>query len=187
MSTPDFEKLDQLAALVGLSREEFIQLAMKAGGAMDGVREEAEKLESPPPIVYPNVRFAPYKYREYPKALYRGYIRDIEETVTKLIPREGGGVDQQVFIRVIPDQFVQELREVGSKAEELTALASGWYLTRGEAIERAQIAKLNTRSIVERPAPARRGRPPKVHVSQVVDEEADAADDSNPMAEGAAA
>ena len=185
MSQPDFEQLDKLAVLVGLSREEFVALAMKASGTMNGIREEAEREEQPPPIVYPNIKFAKYKFREYPKALYRGYIRDIEETVTKLVPRpDGGGVDQRTFIRVIPDQFVQELKEVASNAEETIALASGWFLTRGEAIAAAQAAKAMQRPIVERPA---RGRPRKPQQPSAADpHDGDEGDDANPMAESAA-
>jgi hypothetical protein len=183
MSTPDFEQLDKLAALVGLSREDFITLAMKASGTMNNLREEAEEAEKPPPIVYPNVKFPRYKFREYPKLLYKGYIRDIEEPVIKLVPRsDGHGVEQVPFIRVIPDQFVQETQEVGNNAEEAMRVAAGWFMTRGDAIEAAKAAKAGQRPIIERPAPSRRGRPPKVNVSTVIEDDGEG-DDGNPMAE----
>lgn len=191
MSAPDFEKLDQLAALVGLSREEFVKLAAKAGGTMDAIAEEAERVELPPPIVYPNVKFPRYKFREYPKLVYRGAIQDVEEAITKLVPGDNGGFVQKPFIRSIPDQFVQTTKEVANATDEALALASGWFHTRGEAIDAARAAKATQRPIIEKPAPARRGRPPKGtpagSIPIAIEPEGDeGGDDPNPMAENAA-
>jgi hypothetical protein len=173
------ERLNQVAELLGMSPQELVALA--AGGAQAKVAELEEPVETPPAIVYPNVKFPRYKFREYPKCVYgNARIEDIEETVTKLIPRDGGGVDQKVFIRVIPDQFRYDTREVASAAEEAN-LPDGWFLTLPEAKEAARAAKATARPIVERPA---RGRPRRQHPAETApaaDEGGD--DDGNPMAE----
>lgn len=147
------ERINAVAEMLGLTPAALLAAAQNAGSLNVEAEDDGGVALPPPPIVYPNVKFKPYKFREYPKLAYRGYVRDVEETVTKLMPREGGGVDQKTFIRVIPDQFVMETRELKNKAEENT-LSADWFLTLVEAKEAAQAAKANQRPIVEREAPA---------------------------------
>lgn len=172
-------RVNAVAEMLGLSPEQLLAAALNAG-AVNAVKElDEEATQAPPPIIYPNVKFAKYKFREYPKMVYgNGRFEDIEETITKIIPREGGGVDQRTFVRVIPDQFRYDTRLLQSKVEENT-LAAGWYFTLGEAKEAARVAKANSRPIVERPV---RGRPRKAAA-----ERDDEGEDANPMAEHAAA
>lgn len=142
------DRIRSVAELLGLTPEQLVVAATNAGNAIEALEPEAED-QKPPPIVYPNVRFPKYKFREFPKILYRGYIRDVEEPIIKMIPDENGGVKQVNAIRVLPDQFVTETMTVKSKIEEM-ARPAGWYLTLGEAKEAAIKAKKHTRPIVER-------------------------------------
>jgi len=141
-------RIRSVAELLGLSPEALIVAAANAGNAVAAVADEAEDLK-PPPIVYPNVKFPRYKFREYPKIVYRGYIRDVEEPIVKFIQGDNGAMKQVNAVRVLPDQFVQETREVNSKAEEAT-LPRGWYLSREDAIAAAKAAKAGSRPVVER-------------------------------------
>lgn len=142
------ERIRAVAELLGLSPEQLIIAAVN-GGASAAVQEAEEPEQRPPPIVYPNIKFPRYKFREYPKLVYRGYIRDVEEPILKLVPNGQGGVNQVNAIRIIPDQFVMETREVKSKAEEAT-LSAGWYFSLSEAKDAAKHAKNGTRPIVEK-------------------------------------
>jgi hypothetical protein len=178
-------KIEAVAELLGMSPEQLVALA--AGGAQAKVQELEEPIEQPPAIVYPNVKFPRYKFREYPKCVYgNARFEDVEESVTKIVPRpEGGGADQRTFIRVIPDQFRYDTREVANAAEEAN-LADGWFLTLPEAKAAAQATKAASRPIVERPA---RGRPRKQAVADAapLSGDGDDGDDAaNPMQDHAA-
>lgn len=176
------ERITQVAELLGMSPEQLV--AMAAGGAQQKIAELEEQAETPPPIVYPNIKFPRYKFREYPKCIYgNARIQDIEETVTKIVPRDGGGFDQQTVIRVVPDQFRYDTSEVANAVEELN-LGPGWFLSLAEARAAALAAKATARPIVERPA---RGRPRKQPVATLPpDDGGDDDGDANPMAETAA-
>lgn len=174
------ERINAVAEMLGITPEQLLAAAMNAGPEK-AVLQEQDKIEQPAAIVYPKVAFPPYKYREYPKLLYKGIIRDVEEPYTKINP-DGSHTN---FVRVIPDQFVQETKEVANKAEEALSLVSGWYLTRGEAIEVAKAVKAAARPIIEKPAPVRRGRPPKAASGE--HEGGEDAGSDNPMQEPAAA
>lgn len=145
------ERIRAVADLLGLSPEQLVVAAANAGNAIEALEPEEEE-QKPPPIVYPNVKYKKYKFQEFPKILYRGYIRDVEEPIIKMIPQDNGSVKQVNAIRVLPDQFVTETMTVKNRIEEMSRPA-GWYLTLGEAREAAEKAKLKTRPIVERIVP----------------------------------
>lgn len=142
------DRIRAVAELLGLSAEQLI-IAAANGGAAAAVQEIDEPEIKPPPIVYPNIKFPRYKFREFPKLVYRGYIRDVEEPILKLVPNGQGGVNQVNAIRIIPDQFVMETKEVGSKSEE-AMLDASWHLTLAGAKEAAKLAKDGVRPIVEK-------------------------------------
>lgn len=145
------DRIRAVADLLGLSPEQLVVAAANAGNAIEALEpEEAE--QKPPPIVYPNVKYKKYVFREFPKILYRGYIRDVEEPIIKMVPQDNGSVKQVNAIRVLPDQFVTETMLVKNRIEETTR-PPGWYLTLGDAREAAEKAKLKMRPIVERIVP----------------------------------
>lgn len=168
------DRIRAVADLLGLSPEQLVVAAANAGNAIEALEPEEED-QKPPPIVYPNVKYKKYKFQEFPKILYRGYIRDVEEPIIKMVPQDNGSVKQVNAIRVLPDQFVTETMLVKNRIEEMSRPA-GWYLTLGEARSAAEAVKSRSRPIVERvvpdkdeeedeetggPAPSRRVKAPK--------------------------
>jgi hypothetical protein len=175
------EKLTQAAEIMGISVEQLFATQLTA---LDRVEEEGAKIEDslpPPPIVYPNLKFKPYRFREYDKIVYRGRITDIEQPVTKYVQRaDGSGTDTIQAIRVIPDQFVEETRIVKSRGEEMALikentrlpLGKRWMFTRDEAIEEAKKAKGSERPIVERDLTAAERKAARKAAEQQAEEEA---------------
>lgn len=145
------ERIRSVADLLGLTPEQLVVAASNAGNAIEALEPEEED-QKPPPIVYPNVKFKKYVFREFPKILYRGYIRDVEEPIIKMVPQEGGGIKQVNAVRVLPDQFVTETMTVKNRIEEM-GRPKGWFLTLTEAREAAEAIKAKTRPIVERIVP----------------------------------
>lgn len=153
--------LQAVADMLGISMEALLATQMTA---INRIEEEAEEVDSlpPPPIVYPNVKFKKYVFREYPKLAYRGYIQDIERAETRITRNDDGTTTEKTIIRVIPDQFVVETRELKNRVEELAMgsenkrfpLGKVWVLTHQEARDNAMEAKKNARPIVEREATA---------------------------------
>jgi hypothetical protein len=135
----------------------------------------------PPPVVYPNVKYKRYQFREYDKMCYRGIIRDIEETVTKYVQQEDGTAKPMISIRVKPDQFIEEHRILKNRVEEMglanenkkLPIGRQWVLSREEAIDNAKQAKANERPLVEREATAaERAAARKAAAEQAAEEEA---------------
>lgn len=156
-------RIQSVAELLGMTPEQLVAAAATAQNSIE-LLEPDEDDQKPPPIVYPNLKYPRYKFREYPKILYRGYIRDIEEPLIKFVSDGNGGMKQINAVRVIPDQFVMETMTVNNKLEEM-ARPKGWFLTLEEAKKVAADAKAATRPILERivetkpEAPAHATRP----------------------------
>ena len=178
------EQIDNITAVAdhfGISVE---QLFATQAAAVDRVVQEGEEVENslpPPPIVYPNVKFKRYQFREYPKICYRGIIRDIEQTVTKYVQQEDGTGKPMISIRVIPDQFIEENRTLKNRVEEMglanenkkLGIGRQWVLSREDAIENAKQAKALERPLVEREATAaERAAARKAAAEQAAEEEA---------------
>jgi hypothetical protein len=184
MSNSRQEQIDHITAVADMLGITVEQLLATQAAAVDRVAAETEEVENslpPPPIVYPNVKFKRYVFREYDKICYRGVIRDIEEPVTKYVPQDGGGVKTMVSIRVIPDQFICEERILKNRVEEMglgnenkkLSIGRQWVLSREEAIENAKQAKANERPLVEREATAsERAAARKAAAEQAAEEEA---------------
>lgn len=156
--------LQAVAEMLGISMEALLATQMTA---LNRIEEEAEEVDSlpPPPIVYPNIKFRKYVFREYPKLAYRGYVQDVERPETRVRRNDDGTIKESVVIKVIPDQFVCETRELKNRIEELAMqseskklpLGKQWVLTHQEARDNAIEAKKSARPIVERePTPAER-------------------------------
>lgn len=125
-------KLREAAEILGVSVEKLVLGAHDAISAMQEEQEEADNFVRPAPVVYPNIRFRPYKFQEYPKAMYRGQIRDLEEPYAIV---ENGKVVPAV--RTIRDKFTYDHQNVRNAVEERVALGGGWFLTLDEAKEAA--------------------------------------------------
>lgn len=165
MSNTNDDKIAHLTAvaeMLGISVEALLATQAAALGRVDAEADEVENTLPPPPIVYPNIKFKPYKFREYPKLAYRGYVQDVEQPETRVVRNGDGTAAERVVIRVIPDQFVSETRELKNRVEEMSLdndnkklpVGRRWLLTYVDARDAAFEAKKNQRPIVEREATA---------------------------------
>jgi hypothetical protein len=155
------DKIAHLQAVADMLNISIEALLATQAGALNRIESEAEEAENvlpPPPIVYPNIKYKKYVYREYPKLFYRGYIQDVEQTETRIVRDENGGISNKIVVRVIPDQFVCEYREVKNRVEEMSldndnrklALGKQWLNTHAGARDAAIEAKKHQKPIVER-------------------------------------
>jgi len=150
--------LQAVADMLNISIEALLATQAHALNRIESEAEEAENVLPPPPIVYPNMKYKKYVYREYPKLFYRGYIQDIEQTETRIVRDENGGISNKIVVRVIPDQFVCEYREVKNRVEEMSldndnrklALGKQWLNTHAGARDAAIEAKKHQKPITER-------------------------------------
>lgn len=186
--------LNAVAAMLGITPEQMLKTQADALNRVEAEAEEAENTLPLPPIVYPNVKFKPYKFRPYPKAAYRGYVQDVEQAEQRVTRNADGTTTERMVIRVLPDQYVPEQRDLKNQIEEMALenenkklpVGRKWLLKYTDAREAAFEAKKNQRPIVEREptaaelkaakaaaeeagaqatVPARRGRPPKAAVA----------------------
>jgi hypothetical protein len=150
--------LQAVASMLNISVEELLATQAASLNRIEAEAEEAENILPPPPVVYPNLKYKKYVFREYPKLFYRGYIQDVEQTETRIVRDENGGVSNKIVVRVIPDQFVCEYREAKNRVEEMSinndnkklALGKQWLNTHSGARDAAIEAKKHQKPIMER-------------------------------------
>lgn len=124
-------RIREVAEMLGLSPEQLVLAAAGAGSNVQTLQPTPRR-SRPAPIVYPNLEFPEYEYREYPRLLYRAVVRDVEEPFIKVID------GQQINgVRVLRDQVVYSYLEVQNKAELVGQLALGWFMTQPEAKAKA--------------------------------------------------
>jgi len=132
-------KIRELAAALDIPIEKLLLAAGDMVPANAPVILDDEIIgQEPPHIVYPNIKFPRYVYREYPKLYYRGAVRDVEEPF--ILVKDGQQINA---VRIVRDQFICENLEVKNKNEE-TMNTSGWFSTYVEARQDA-LAKRDAR------------------------------------------
>lgn len=142
------KRISEFAELMGLSPEALLAtMAQGAAGVQRAAAPAMRRGPRPAPIVYPNIEYPPYGDAngnpiEYPKMLYQGMVKDVEEPFVKIID------GQQVnAIKVLRDQFVPQFLEVEDQLQEAVALREGWLPTYVDA-KKAAIARAHAKGAV---------------------------------------